>query len=252
MSSTTVWKSVQNITPKLLPIVEKARSLQIQYKNDPNVNIEIEARLGKYKNNQFVPGVSEEFFTSFNQYMNNQKIWKNINPFIETHEYLYTYNNINYKSIIEFHENISYNTILQKEKIMNIDLPITFTGINEHAYDVRFSLSKETLIQNAQEILPPMIEPNHMRIKQRQSFQLQQFYDTNQSPIWSYDLTTVWSGKSKSEAEQNQRGLNTIYEIELEIINLIFLLSMKNDTYITQSLLLKAGDIASPKDIFYK
>lgn len=72
--------------------------------------------------------------------------------------------------------------------------------------DFRVSISVELPVPVTQ--LPSLVQPQLVRIKQRNSYQRSN---------WRYDLTLVWQGPSRSEAERSQRYAGkTLFEVEIE------------------------------------
>ena len=139
---------------------------------------------------------------------------------------------------------------LLKRKIHDLDLvtqPYESGSLKpsfELVPDLRISVSDEK--QVSAEHLPDTVDPEYIRLKQRRSFVLNKY--------WRYDITRSWSGKTKAEAEQKQKGdakrkggkdPHVVNEIEIEMTNAEEYLNMENhdNKHVGLSILLKARDI---------
>ena len=78
---------------------------------------------------------------------------------------------------------------------------------------LRCSYSRECPVNK--EELPMIVQPVHMRIKQRKRFILA---STSHAGItWNFDLTRCWEGANREEAEQRQHALTPKCEVEIEL-----------------------------------
>ena len=98
----------------------------------------------------------------------------------------------------------------------------------DHSCDARVSLKQELPVKG--EELPDVVVPTHVRIKRRTSF----FLDR-----WRFDLTQVWRGASRSEAEESQASGQCVYEVEAEFTGDRAYVASVTDQYMATSLLLK-------------
>jgi hypothetical protein len=104
-------------------------------------------------------------------------------------------------------------------------------------FDLRVALAREVPVPLSQ--LPDLVNPNHVRIQQRNSYVLGNF---------RFDLTITWSGKTKAEAEHHQRITgHTLFEIEVEILDGHVFLEM-TDRRAAATLLYKARDLLALLD----
>ena len=87
--------------------------------------------------------------------------------------------------------------------------------------------------------LPPVLQPDYVRIKQRRSFLVSCTADAAHS--WRYDFTMTWGGATKSEAERAMREITPVYEIEIESPGEEFIKSHPL-SYIATSIALKVAD----------
>jgi hypothetical protein len=107
---------------------------------------------------------------------------------------------------------------------------------------VRFSVCVETPVPS--ELLPAAVKPTKVRIKQRKRFFLGSI--GVEKPTFSFDLTIVYSGDSKSEAEKKQASkTGEQYEVEIECLEpLLYLQSCDfQEAFLALSMLLKAYDL---------
>lgn len=98
--------------------------------------------------------------------------------------------------------------------------------------DIRVSVKMEEPILRMQ----TCVKTNLVRLKQRRRF-------TTTDNIWAFDFAMLWSGTTKTEAEQMQASNDPQFEIECELIDPVKALAMHSDARIATSLLLKMCDL---------
>lgn len=104
-------------------------------------------------------------------------------------------------------------------------------------YDVRVALSREEQVLPNR--VPNVAHPEHVAIRQRRRFA---------AGAWAVDLTMVWSGRTKEEAEQKQRRGPAQYHIEVECIDPVaYLDSHAHDVHIAASVLMRIVDLVDPE-----
>ncbi|AVK75872.1 hypothetical protein pneo_cds_265 [Pandoravirus neocaledonia] len=104
-------------------------------------------------------------------------------------------------------------------------------------YDVRVALSREEQVLPNR--VPNVAHPEHVAIRQRRRFA---------SGAWAVDLTMVWSGRTKEEAEQRQRRGPAQYHIEVECIDPVaYLDSHAHDVQVAASVLMRIVDLVDPE-----
>lgn len=97
---------------------------------------------------------------------------------------------------------------VRKEKLMEVTLHSPTPSAGGEGLDFRVSLSAEVKLPLTSTLQATLVRPQHVRIKQRNSYQ---------KGAWRYDLTLVWEGRTRAEAEQAQQvGGRTRYEVEIE------------------------------------
>jgi hypothetical protein len=105
-------------------------------------------------------------------------------------------------------------------------------------YDLRFAINWEEEVHD----IPNFALPTMVRIKQRKSF----YYTPDHfvKPIWSFDFTKTWFGKTKEEAELAQKQSESIYEIECECLDMKTYMDNNDhdELFLATSILLKMRD----------
>tara|TARA_B110000046_G_scaffold122450_1_gene129084 strand:- start:591 stop:1349 length:759 start_codon:yes stop_codon:yes gene_type:complete len=110
-----------------------------------------------------------------------------------------------------------------------------FYGAENAGCDMRVSLKMEEPIVRMQ----TCVKTTLVRIKQRRRF-------TTADALWAFDFAMLWSGASKTEAEQMQAASDPQFEIECELIDPVKALAVHSDARIAISLLLKMCDLLPP------
>jgi hypothetical protein len=101
---------------------------------------------------------------------------------------------------------------VRKEKLMEVTLHSPTPSAGGEGLDFRVSLSAEVKLPLSSPFQASLVRPQHVRIKQRNSYQ---------KGAWRYDLTLVWEGRTRAEAEHAQQvGGRTRYEVEIEYATL--------------------------------
>jgi len=207
----------------------------------PAGKFELEARLGMYETStdRFVPGVSKPFFEQTLRLFEQYQAWHEVTEWTEYVDYYYPLNNTKTaRTSVSISKN--NNIITQVHIAKQNHGTLTFQTESRHRklYDVRTALNFEETLPES--LLPTRIEPNLVRIKSRKSF----FYGRNRDsePLWSYDMSKVWTASTKSRAEADQMNdHNTIYDIELELLNpeKYMQVTKQDEMFAAASLLLK-------------
>jgi hypothetical protein len=198
---------------------------------------ELEFRLGSFTTSgQKENGISEQLFYHILDLLKKCGDWTSIVPKQESHDYFFNVSNQqsngNKKGPIQkFISDLSLDekicirssvTFLPKtletrvdsvckRKKMSVDTPIIDFNDNTETLYGRFQLSREYFIDGKK--LPESVRPTFVRIKQRKSF----IHQPKEGGVgWRIDMTMAWSGKTREEAEINQKLKNTVYEFECE------------------------------------
>jgi hypothetical protein len=103
-------------------------------------------------------------------------------------------------------------------------------------YDIRVALShEEQVLPNR---VPNVAQPDRVAIRQRRRFAM---------GAWAVDLTMVWSGRTKEEAEQRQRRSPPEYHVEVECIDPVgYLETHLEDVDVAASILMRIVDLVDP------
>lgn len=212
-----------------------------------NINYELEAKFGVYAEQHFESGVSEQFVEKLYNLINGSPVWKSITPWVESHDFFYKIKDgRTIRSSCDLISNS--NKSIYKTKIDSVILKhqiLTSAAASPYNYDLRISLSAEELIPRT--ILPNIVEPLYVRIKSRKSYYYKSGNFPSEMPIWRLDITRVWDGQSKHEAETKQRmGETPKYEVEYECISpqaVLNITDAHDSWYLACSLLLKCEDL---------
>jgi hypothetical protein len=235
---------------------------------DSGMFFEVEARLGSVSEQGFVSNVGKECFTALLEALESYPNWHQVSNWVESQDVFY---------ITEFPNNLEGKTtraevrttvgldydkkmVLKhciKRRLRNLDFKVIAMGAaNESTFlasvpetlngplNPRVSFSVEQTVPD--EVLPIAVVPTKVRIKQRK-----RFFITSlgvERPAFSVDMTIVYTGKSKSEAEQSQvKGEDASYEVEVECLEPLAYLQSCNhqEDMLALSLLLKLHDFVS-------
>lgn len=107
---------------------------------------------------------------------------------------------------------------MHKSKLQKFDFqfrPLHHMGLYTEGQDLRLVLNTEDPVPT--EKIPLYTQTQQVRIKNRKSFWYQPTHA--QKPLWSFDITQSWSGRTRSEAEQKQKTQAPQYEFELECLD---------------------------------
>jgi mRNA capping enzyme, beta chain len=237
-------------------------------RSEPGMFFEMEARLGSLSDNGYVSDVGQEAFTTLLGMLESYPRWHHVSGWVESQDVFYAINlptgqdgksaqaEVRTTVGLDAEKKIVLNHCI-KRKLRVLDLRVVTLGsCNESSYlpalqetlvgplNPRISFSVEQSVPG--ELLPIAVVPTRVRIKQRK-----RFFITSlgvERPAFSVDMTIVYSGKSKSEAEQLQMAAkDAIYEVEVECLEPLAYLQSCNqqEQMLALSLLLKLHDFVS-------
>lgn len=229
---------------------------------------EMEARLGTLSDRGFVSDVGQGTFTTLLTMLESYPRWHHVSGWVESQDVFYmidlptgpegkvTQAEVRTTVGLDAEKKITLNHCI-KRKLRVLDLRVVTLGsCNESSYlpalqetlngplNPRVSFSVEQSVPH--ELLPIAVVPTRVRIKQRK-----RFFITSlgvERPAFSVDMTIVYSGKSKSEAEQSQAAAkDAVYEVEVECLEPLAYLQSCNhqEQMLALSLLLKLHDFVS-------
>lgn len=230
---------VERVTPDLSAAVARLTPLfETCQQGD-----EIEMRLGQFANGRFVGGVdataSSNIIKALSQYAN----WSTQTAWAETTDYYLQDTRL---SVAYDHTTYQIDrTACRKERGEHVHVD---TGNGVH--DVRISKRREVPVHIESE-MPTVFLPTHVRIKQRRSFTYRSRTSGWPGDLWRYDITIVWSGSTKGEAEEWQRSDRPpVYEVELEYIGGPEYIEHVGAENVSRSMCLKCIDLIDYVDSF--
>ncbi len=248
------------ILNKLISIVEKAEAMMESLENGKMMSksfqegteenlltshIELEARLGFWNTDKkcFQAGVDRHFMERALGMLTSFDAWSRVTPWSEIQDFYYKdLSGQDLRTTVLYHD--------QEKKVCKIHLikktfdrhTVLVEG-TDHP-DIRISLSLEQEVDS--ELIPQIVQTEHVRIKQRKSF----YYTPCgfSEPMWVFDMTLSWSGSCKAEAEKKQYSEAPIYEIECECLSPSAYRFYKQERrlFVVRSLLLKLLDFYYP------
>jgi hypothetical protein len=208
-----------NLSNAVLPVsgVIEALPSSSEAKQMPKGHFELEVRLGtRQPSGDFKNGVSKEFMQQVTRLFQQFEDWHEVTPWTEMVDYFYDLppNPVPVRSSVTVGSHNEWQSShIRKHTQESLDVLVN--GQSRSLYDFRVRLNFEESIPV--DMLPQHIQPSLVRIKQRRRFSYGR--KRMNSPLWAYDLTCSWSGKSLAEAEQNKKNEATTYEIELECLD---------------------------------
>lgn len=228
-------------TPEMVAIVAMYREM-LANPLPANTEVELEARLGTMMpDGAFTPGVPptlmHKFLRSIGTAPTTTKTgWQ------ESHDYFFTAEikerkghpcrKLELRTSVNFDPNaLHVHTVtISKNRVATATVPL------HENMCLRLSLSSERLIT---EQLPQIVNPYHVRIKQRTTHAFDQ--------CWRYDCTQVWRGADRTQAERVQRCNPPICEIEIELTgdHAKAYLQGHSDHHIALSFLMKMQQVAA-------
>ena len=192
------------------------RKGRVKKRQTAHKHVELEARIGfvsaskAFKtgctNGSFIDSILNKFENAGDDVVESNGGWK------EFHDYFYEHkgktircrSSTNDKTLEIECENI------EKQRHESIQIPEDDTGEYRRAW--RISLSTEQKLEPAD--IPNIVKPTFVRITQRKSYN---YKNKDSTMRWRYDISLVWSGHSKTDAEKKQFSEDPLYEFEIEL-----------------------------------
>lgn len=233
-----------------------------------DATLELEARFGNITDTQFHPNVGKETFCGILQLLESFPRWSRVTPWQETQDVFYTaelpneYGGEPGKTYL-IRTSVGVDASNQdiqivhnyKQRLRNVDMElchmdgesccmnVTRDRVSD-GFDVRVSASLEQKLPH--HILPIAVSPEMVRIKQRKRFFLHSL--GVEGDTFSFDVSLVYTGKTKSEAEQKQsQQVAPSFEIEVECLkpNEYLRTTGGEDIMLALSLILKCYDFSA-------
>ena len=263
---TDLFSEYPNISEAILPVTQMLQQFfRLECNRTEDEHFELEGRLGRFlPNGHFDADIGETMFFTVLQLLESFQRWSRIEDWTECNDVFYeaTIAPSNPESqpttcvvrstvSVEQDKSIDIKHVV-KHKLDHITLnsfPIDTSSCNletsqchmRHEIHARIACSCEKQIPASS--LPLMVQPSHIRIKQRKRFILHSVGASVET--FSFDATIVYTGQTKLEAEKAQAARRDAkYEIEVECLNpSLYLQSCdQNLSYLAVSLLLKLHD----------
>ena len=264
----TEFSHLRDAALKVAQLISNIRTYVTTKFETSEENLELEARLGHLRGHHFDPNVGQSAFCTILQLLEGYHRWSRISNWQETQDIFYSVElpaefecegpkrktqirttvGIDEKGDIELLHHI-------KKKIQSVDMEMRVMDSgscsvnvcrrdNNDGHDARVAASIEKSVPA--DLLPIAVTPDFVRIKQRKRFFLASLGIAGET--FSFDLSIVYMGKTKSEAEQNQsQQLNASFEIEIECLEPHEYLKSSGgeDLMLALSLILKCHDFSS-------
>ena len=228
--------------------------------------LELEARLGKMQVSGFNPNVGHVAFCKILQLLESYPRWCRVSRWQETQDVLYSvelpseYARRGQKMQIRTSVGVDAAGDIEivhhtKERLRCVDMEMRYMDPGSCAvnasregdaegFDARVAASLERAVPH--ELLPIAVTPDLVRIKQRKRFFLSSLGVDREA--FSFDLSIVYSGRTKSEAEKRQSAQESpSFEVEVECLQpREYLKSLGGeDIMLALSLILKCHDFSS-------
>ena len=227
------YPRIKNVLDRFAAVVACA---QRAIRADKNVELECRVKM----QNSDSSTITRNTIDGIVRILNEVDTWSSVTNWNESQDYFYHVSNCG-----QVRQTLHTNTqtfttttsICKKQKLSACDA--TSEHIKGNGFNLRINAAVEqTLLPTS---VPKIITPEHVRIKQRKTFA---------TPRWNYDITLVWQGATKTEAETNQNTQNPAYEFELECNNMTYLRD-ENAYTIATSMLLKLTDLLECDNLLY-
>lgn len=243
--------------------ISEARS-HLQQVSEESVHLEVEGRLGVLTDQGFVSDIGKDKFCALLHMLDAYPRWHHIVDWTDVQDvfyFMYVPSENSATRRLQVRTSVGVGADKQlaivhtiKRKLKTVDLKLqpldseghcmeVDTAASIEAVDARVCISAEQ--QLPPELLPVAVTPNLVRIKQRKQYRLHSL--GVEKPAFSIDLTIVYTGKTKSEAEQKQANeVSPTYEVEVECLSTPAYLQScsQKESILALSILLKLLDFA--------
>jgi hypothetical protein len=225
-------------------------------------HLELEARLGKLRGHTFDPDVGHAAFCGILQLLESYPRWSRVSAWQETQDVFYHADlpgeggarrtQIRTSVGVDQHGEVEI-VHHSKERLRFVDMEMRrldaescamHSSAAQDGFDARVAASLECPVRP--ELLPIAVAPDRVRIKQRKRFFLSSL--GVDSDAFSFDLSIVYAGQTKSEAEQRQSAQQApSFEVEIECLKPREYLRSSGgaDIMLALSLILKCHDFSA-------
>ena len=195
---TCMFSANDDVVDTLAAFVQRAKA---------DDSVELETRIGTWKQNRFLPGVDRSTMDRLVRAMDSHSKEEDAtvaaldDEWMELEDYFYTVTDRRMRTRVEYCPETMQMTPMTIEK-----KPLAQMLLQTHLFDIRVSLAHEIRDEEPVKI----VRPKHVRIKQFRR------YKASASPF-VITCAMTWSGASFREAEENQATMEPTFEIECEL-----------------------------------
>ena len=231
---------------------------------NPKEIVEINARLGVWTANSFDSNIGTDMFCAILHLMDSYSRWSHTKDWAESQDVFYT---LSLPSTGGDNQRVQVRTSVSsdngqhtvchvvKKRIKDVDFELQSmdhgscalgTDTRSLVHDVSAKITSSLKKHLPADILPVAVTPDVVRIKRQKRFFLTSL--GIEGDCFVFDCTITYSGRSKSEAEQNQKhNQNPTFEIEIECLASEAYLNLCSNegTCLSLSLLLKLHDFVA-------
>lgn len=162
---------------------------------------ELEVRVGTWRDDGFVPGVSKVVFDQMEMDMSADPALTTTGTWTEVIDYKYVHEGQTVRTrVVADTDEVQMKIEHACKKTLQ-----SFTVANDDGDYCRIQLSRETRVEN----VPERCTPVFVRIQQRKTFY---------AKSWRYDLSRTYAGCSRTIAETRRASGDARYEVECEML----------------------------------
>ena len=239
-------KSIHTCVVALAPHIKVMREQMVNKNHDLSVNYELEARFGTTdEKGNFVSDIGQDTFNNIERMLSSYDQWESdiSREWQESHDYFYEHQGQRIRTTVHFGKEGIKQTHLLKSSLVKLTMGfdaeessgevVAREDPHPVATHIRASVSQEQEIHP--KLVPDIVNPEFVRIKQRKAYK---------HGCWAFDMTRVWQGATRQEAEARQATSEPCYEFEVECYDprTYFQKEYHTDEYIATSLFIKMKD----------
>ena len=213
---------------------------------NPPSTVELEMRLGRFREGRFVPGVTRRVFEQLEREMEDSPLDADENS-MEIVDYFYPHVRGSGGVGDQVRTRVSYDVEkmqMNKEHIVkrggeSLVLSSSSNDMEQEEAGCDDMVCRVAVADEVRLPTPPAtVVTTHVRIKQRRCFR-----DMREGGVvWIYELSKTWAGTSRSAVEHLQQHTEPTYEVEVELVDSKHsYVAQHDDAYIADSLLCKAN-----------